>query len=619
MVVPRSVLAVILLICLAAPARGYVDLAPTLAKLISDSRKIATIEVVEFNREKGFVVLKEVRTLKGEPAAELVRHEVTSEAGAIPRQVLQWAAPGARGVLFGSRRRALVCIGQGWYQVRTSGDGRWKLGRDRPELPLAYYGAVSRLADGIGAMIAGKDAVITVVAHGAGNEGASFDMALNRSNVPGLVRVERIRANLRMPPMVMAASANPAYLIGEGPVDEDDLAALVEKLGSPDAQVCMEAADDLRSLGRKAAPAAGPLRKLLAHPSRRVRLSAAAAVLGIASPEATALQVLQEGLASADLAERRDAAKAAGSAGAAARPLVGKLTPLLQEPDEAIRIAALQAITVLGPTAEEAVAAVAPLLDEPGLAIDAADTLGRIGPAARPALKRLAALLSAKQPAVRWAAVRAMSQIGGAEARPAVDFMVRELPEASEVEGYNMMIYFALLGPVAKDATSAIRSAHIKNPVLVPATLWAIELDKALPWLGRRRFGAGFGGQGPDFAVLIYEAYIHELGDRMRPATRLLARKILDGTAGDVPVWGYKILACAPDEAVALLAPSLSDGDIVKRERAAVALGNMGLAAAPAVEQVKAALAKTPTARERRLMAWCLREIARPQTTKDGG
>ena len=99
----------------------------------------------------------------------------------------------ARGVLFASRNMALVCVGQGWYQVRRSGAAPWKLGKDRPELPLAYCGAVSRLAESIAMMIGGKEAVITVLAHGADNEGASFDLALNRSNVPGLARVQRIR------------------------------------------------------------------------------------------------------------------------------------------------------------------------------------------------------------------------------------------------------------------------------------------------------------------------------------------------------------------------------------------------------------------------------------------
>jgi HEAT repeat protein len=616
----RSSLIVLLLIglCLAPPAQAYVDLAPTLAKVISDSKQIAVVEVVEFNREKGMLVLKEIRSLKGESSAELIRHEVAASAGAaIPRQILQWAAPGARGVLFAARNTALVCVGQGWYQVRTSGSGPWKLGKDRPDLPLSYYGPVSRLAEGIGLMLAGKDAVITVVAHGADNEGASFDLALNRSNLPGLIRVERIRANMQMPGMVMAASANPAYLIGAGPVDEGDLAALIERLRSAEAAVRVEAADDLRCLGRKAVPASVALTELLGDPSPLVRLSAAAALLQINSRQARAIEVLAQGLENADLAVRRDAVKAIGLAGPAAATLVDKLALLLKDPDESMRIAALQAISMLGPSAAPAAGAVAPLLDDPTLAIDAADALGRIGAAARPALKRLAQMLSSDQPAVRWAAVRGMSQIGGEEARPAVDFMVRALRNATEVEGYNMMIYLALLGPVAKDAVPAIRSVRIKNPVLPSATVWAIESDKTLPWVRGGMFGGPGGpggpggGEGPDIGTLIYESYVHELGDRLRPAARLLARKIIDGTAGNVPAWGYKILACAPDEALEILTPCLADNDLVKRERATAALGNMGAAAAPGIERVKAALGKAATEREKRLLAWCLRQISR--------
>ncbi|MCY3021138.1 MAG: hypothetical protein NTW87_19160, partial [Planctomycetota bacterium] len=128
--------------------------------------------------------------------------------------------------------------------------------------------------------------------------------------------------------------------------------------------------------------------------------------------------------------------------------------------------------------------------------------------------------------------------------------------------------------------------------------------------------GPGPGGPGPrggpgDIALYIYEAYVHELGDRLRPAAGVLARKIMDGTAGDVPTWGYKILACAPDEVLGILAPHLAGDDLRMRERAAVALGYMGLAAAPAKDQVKTALAKAPTEREQRLLQWCLREMDR--------
>jgi len=183
-------------LCLTTPLHAYVDLAPTLAKIITDSKKIALVEVVKFDREQHTLILKEVRALKGEISSEQTKHDVVSiEGAAIPRQILQWAAPGARGILFTSRNTALVCVGEGWYQARMSGTGLWKLGKDRPDLPLAYYGTVSRLVEGIELMLADKDTVLTVVAFGADNEGPSFEQALNRASLPGLIKVQRIRVD----------------------------------------------------------------------------------------------------------------------------------------------------------------------------------------------------------------------------------------------------------------------------------------------------------------------------------------------------------------------------------------------------------------------------------------
>jgi hypothetical protein len=641
----QPTLPVLLLTCLGLATRShaYIDMAPTLAKIMTDSRSIAVVEVTEFDRAKRMVVLKEVRALKGELTADPIRHEMTSEeGGVIPRHILQWAGPGARAVLFVSRNTALVCVGQGWYQARSTGAGLWKLGKDRPDLPLAYYGSLSRLVDSIERMLAGQDTILTVVAHGAQDEAASFDLALNRTSVPELVRIQRIRANMKMPPMVMAASSNPAYFIGVGAVDEADLPGLLAKLQSSDPMVRADAAEDLRRLGPRAKDAQEPLAKLLGDPAAPVRVAAGAALLRINPKNIRGIEPLRKGLDSIDATERRDAARATGLAGPAAAGLAPKLAVLLKDSDESTRITALQAISMLGPAASKARDAVVALLDNPDLAVDAADALGRIGPAAQPVPGQLVKMLSSDSSAVQWAAVRAMAQIGGEEAHPAADFMIRTLPGASEVEGYNMMIYLALLGSVARDAADVLGSAHIKHPVLPSVTRWAISGGTSLPWLGgpggrgsgRGPGGPGFGGGGSpiatrrdwepgpggpgggmggggDIGSIVYQALVRELGERLCPTARLLVQKIMDGTAGNVPAWGYEILACAPDETINALVPHLADDNIVMRERATVALGYMGPAASPAGERVTAALAKVSSEREKRLMEWCLREISR--------
>ena len=93
-------------------------------------------------------------------------------------------------------------------------------------------------------------------------------------------------------------------------------------------------------------------------------------------------------------------------------------------------------------------------------------------------------MLESDSAAERWAAVRAMAQIGGAGAAPAVQFMIPRLAAAPEVDAYHMLIYLALLGPVAKDALPVVERTRFRmNGAVQQATLWAIEPDKRFPWL----------------------------------------------------------------------------------------------------------------------------------------
>ena len=109
-------------------AWGYIDLAPTITKIIGDSQKISLVEVVGFNESTHVLTLKEVKALKGAAAQDPILHNVASSDGNIvPPAIVQWADTGARGVLFSSRTTALLCFGNGWYQAKSSG-GEWKLG-----------------------------------------------------------------------------------------------------------------------------------------------------------------------------------------------------------------------------------------------------------------------------------------------------------------------------------------------------------------------------------------------------------------------------------------------------------------------------------------------------------
>ncbi len=514
--------------------------------------------------------------------------------------------------MFQSRNTTLVCLGRGWYQVRRSGNDRWKISGERPDLPLAFYGSLPRLINGVERMLAGKDAVLTTVAYGAGDVATSIDLALHRTNLPGLVRVARINANLRMPPMVMAASANPAYLLGQGPVSEDELPALVKQLHSADEIQRAEAAEDLGWLKQKAKSAIEPLTGLLDDRASRVRFAAAAALLRISPSERKSLDVLAQGLSHKDAVVRRQAAEATGMAGLPAGELSKSLASLLKDDDTTVRDAALQAIATLGPAAADCSGVVIPLLDDPHVAINAADALGRMGRRVRPMPHGLVKMLSSDEAEIRWAAVRAMSQIGGDDAKPVVKFMVAALPKATTVETYNILVYIALLGPDAKDAAPAInRPRMMVNPMLAPAAKWAIDPNRGLPWRSGGPFGGPgmFGDDGPNLAKFIYEAYFHELGTRLAPTVDKLLDKLIDGSAGDVPTWGYGLLNCDTQRSLARLIPLLADNELRKRERAVVALGYMGSTAATAKADLTTALNKSTNEQEKRLIEWSVREI----------
>jgi len=77
-----------------------------------------------------------------------------------------------------------------------------------------------------------------------------------------------------------------------------------------------------------------------------------------------------------------------------------------------------------------------------------------------------------------------------------------------------------------------------------------------------------------------------------------------------VPVWGYGLLNCDSERSLARLIPLLADNELAKRERAVVALGYMGSTAAVAKEKVATALSNSTNEQEKRLIEWCLREIA---------
>lgn len=174
--------------------------------------------------------------------------------------------------------------------------------------------------------------------------------------------------------------------------------------------VLQEAAQAAGALGSVASDAVPLLLPLLAHEERWVRMYAADA-LGEIGGSAEAVASLRAALADSEEWVRQRAASALGKLGALAEEAIPDLTTLAAEdPEDDVRRAAVEALAALGAT-EAAAASIDDLVrmlwsDDGTDRASAAQSLGALGAAARPAVPELARAL--RDPA--WGDVRKETQ-----------------------------------------------------------------------------------------------------------------------------------------------------------------------------------------------------------------
>jgi HEAT repeat protein len=206
------------------------------------------------------------------------------------------------------------------------------------------------------------------------------------------------------------------------------------------------------------------------------------------------------------------------------------------------------------------------LLEDRQLRCAAAESLGRIGPAAGAALPDLAKAISDPDATWQWTAVRAMVLIGGPGARPAVPFLIdrtNKAPRSREL--YQLTWLLGLLGPIARDALPALGLARQRDNELASMAMWAIAPDEQFPW------ELGYYADRP-CDLWLFADYIDRMGERATPAAAALANRIIDGTAGRVPSWGYHLLKARRETAVPILNKALDNPNPAIRRRAQLAL-----------------------------------------------
>ena len=198
--------------------------------------------------------------------------------------------------------------------------------------------------------------------------------------------------------------------------------------------------------------------KLLGDSDRTIRGIGLAAVKELpAADQLAALPQLAEMLdpAREDKADNRAAiARLLGSLRAQAAPgLPALLAAAKSDPDGKVRAAGLAAIAQIAPAAEAIPPLTAGLADkDAAVKVVAAAQLRRLGPAAAPAAKELAAALSDADQRVREAATEALILIGA----PAVEPLAGVLAGKSDEARKYALVALGRIGPPAKAALPGI-------------------------------------------------------------------------------------------------------------------------------------------------------------------
>jgi hypothetical protein len=154
------------------PAMGYIDIPPaTLGRLCASSMNVTVLRVEKVDRDRGAVVYRAVRDLKGNSPADLIKQVIGRESD-VGKQVLAWAAPGKTAVLFGSAARdyGYVYTDRCWYSATYAAkEGWWRLARAEPELLRAFCGSHEQITRAATDILAGKEVVVPSLA-GASKE-----------------------------------------------------------------------------------------------------------------------------------------------------------------------------------------------------------------------------------------------------------------------------------------------------------------------------------------------------------------------------------------------------------------------------------------------------------------
>jgi len=218
---------------------------------------------------------------------------------------------------------------------------------------------------------------------------------------------------------------------------------------------------------------------LLTDPDPEVGVSGGAALIRLG---ASAVGTLEARLA--DPALRPAVLEILAALGSAAKPATDELVSLLDAADPLVREEAAVSLAAIGPEAAEAVPALVKQLatdEADGAKFTAAYALGRIGPAAAPALERLHDLATSSDVVLATVAMWASLKIAP-EDKTLVESAIPALRKAArnerELVRLEAVVALGEIGPAAASAVPILELLEEEDPVPTVRTAAAAALEK---------------------------------------------------------------------------------------------------------------------------------------------
>ncbi len=638
-------------------AHAFIDVIPTLGRVISEARLIVVLQVERVDREKRIILYRVGEVLTNPDQVEVpakIRHQIAS--GLHPREskeILDWAQPGRTAVCFVNGKLAVTCIGDTWYESSELDPRSYVLVRGRSELSYAYSGSPELLRRHVAAILAKEEVTITAVRQGTpdnrAEEAVAFKQPLRGRDIP----MWRIRASLKMPATVGEISSSPAWVVGIGFGDADDVAKRIADLKANDPALRRAAAETLGRIGRPAKPALPTLIGATSDRDPWVAVAAAGAVLSIDPRQADGIAALRKTIQAGDAGIRRAAVTACGDLGRGAKPFIDSLISAVGDPDAEVRWAAIESLGQCREAAQAAVPVLQTALRKPELRPVAVAALGMIGPAAKGAEADITAMLDDSDESIRWAAALALLRIDNRATERLVPLFLTALASSNPRTRWDAVWYFdhlheprsavegliklvanddpgvrtsALLvlgnmGPIADGATAAIDHALTDRNLTVRSAA-----ARAVPQMGIedeaiiRRAAAVWADvfsqtdpPTPDWILWDAGHYLKKLG-RVETVAEPTLRQLTSHPAAIVRRAALAALANLGSEAKNALPAAtqcLVDADPRVRFTAARAVWEIGGAAEPVVVPLSMLL-KTEEAQLRVEAAGVLKEIGPP-------